>query len=368
EAPSTVQDGVRIVRFPVRHLPLSPLAFAAWRRLLWLLSAVRPVPVALLARLAHYTPWVPALSRWLEQTGERFDLVAGMTVAYEALLLAGLGFARRHGIPFVVYPLTHLGTGAQPGGDALARFYTMRHQVSLVQASHAVVAQTPTEARFYEARGVSPGRVVVAGPGVNPSALLGGDGQEFRRRHNLQGPLICSIAAMSAEKGSVALVEAVRRLWQAGRELELVLAGSILAPFQHFLAGLPSSDRGRVRLLGPIEEAEKRNLLAAADLFVMPSRTDSFGIVYLEAWLYRLPVIGAQTWGLGDVISHGHDGLLVPFGDVPALAEAIATLLDDPGRRAAMGASGEEKVYRAHTWEHKYTIVRNLYTRLTTGG
>ena len=99
----------------------------------------------------------------------------------------------------------------------------------------------------------------------------------------------------------------------------------------------PASD-GLLHVLGSIEETEKRDMFAAADLFAMPSRTDSFGIVYLEAWLYRKPVIAARTWGVSDVVADGEDGLLVRFGDVPALAEVIASLLDDPTRRNALGA------------------------------
>jgi glycosyltransferase involved in cell wall biosynthesis len=99
----------------------------------------------------------------------------------------------------------------------------------------------------------------------------------------------------------------------------------------------------------------------------MPSRTDSFGIAYLEAWLYQKPVIGANAWGIGDVITHGQDGLLAPFGHVEALAESMVQLLDHPDRRAMMGRNGEQKVYQSHTWEHKYAIVHKLYQELVAG-
>ena len=96
----------------------------------------------------------------------------------------------------------------------------------------------------------------------------------------------------------------------------------------------------------------------------MPSRSDSFGIVYLEAWLYSKPVIGARTWGVMDVIEDGRTGVLVPFGDVEALAAAVRALLTQPERRAAMGAAGRERVYRLHTWDRKVDAVHQLYTRL----
>jgi glycosyltransferase involved in cell wall biosynthesis len=211
---------------------------------------------------------------------------------------------------------------------------------------------------------VSPARIEVIGPGVNPQEILGGDGGRFRERHDIRQPLVVVLSAMARDKGAVQVVEAVRRLWRTGCAVELALAGAILTPFRAYLDALPARDRERIRLLGPIGEDEKRDLLAAADIVAMPSRTDSFGIVYLEAWLYGKPVIGARAWGIDDVIADRQDGLLVPFDDASALADAIAYLLDHPAERAAMGARGERKVYQAHTWDRKYASVRALYEKL----
>ncbi len=361
------QDGVRILRFPIRYMPAPAIAYAGVRRLLWLLSLARPLPTVLAARLSRLTPWVPDLWRWLQTTDESFDLVAGMNICFEPLLEAGLRLARRRGIPFVVYPLTHLGAGDKPGADALGRFYTMRHQVDLVLRSDALVAQTQTERDFYVERGLPSERARVVGPGVCPEAVLGGDANRFRQRHAIlqTTPLVLTLSAMAYDKGTVHVVEATRQLWQQGRDVALVLIGARLTPFERYLEHLPLADRARLHVLGPVSEEEKRDALAAADIFALPSRTDSFGIVYLEAWLYRKPVIGARTWGVTDVIADGEDGCLVPFGDVAALAEAIAFLADHPETRVAMGARGEQKVYAAHTWERKNALVQQLYLDLT---
>jgi glycosyltransferase involved in cell wall biosynthesis len=357
-------QGVRILRFPVRHLPFSPRAFAGWRRLLWVLSSLRPVPVGLIALCARLTPWIPGIWRWLRTTGEPFDLVAGLNVCFEPILEAGLRFAHRRGIPFVCYPITHLGAGEAPGQDSVGSFYTMRHQLAVVRASDAVAAQTPTERDFYIRQGVLPERIEVIGPGVNPHEIVGGDGERFRRQHDVREPLVVALSAMARDKGTVQVVEAVRRLWRADRPVELALAGAILTPFRDYLDRLPVEDRRRIRLLGSIPEQDKRDLLAAADIVAVPSRTDSFGIVYLEAWLYGKPVIGARAWGMEDVIADGQDGLLVPFDDAPALAGAISYLVDRPALRAEMGVRGERKVLERHTWDVKYTQVRALYQRL----
>ena len=116
-----------------------------------------------------------------------------------------------------------------------------------------------------------------------------------------------------------------------------------------------------------MSEETKRDLLAAADLFAMPSRTDSFGIVYLEAWLYGVPVIGARVWGVSDVIHDGEDGLLVPFGDVPALAAAIEKLLDQPQMREEMGARGQRRVYAEYMWSQRHALISQLYAALVAG-
>lgn len=361
-------EGVRILRFPIRHLPEDQVAYPALRRLLWLLSGIPVVPVALLHRLARFTPWVPGLWKWLETTAEPFDIVAGMTICFESLMDAAQRFARRRALPFVTYPLTHLGAGPRPASDALSRFYTMRHQVALVRESDMLMAQTPSEARFYAQQGLVEARTCIAGPAVNPEQVLGGDGARFRANHGLSGPVVGFLSSMSYDKGTIHLVEAVRRLWAAGRSFHLVLAGAILAPFRQYFERLPDLDRQRILLLGPIDDAEKRDFLAGADIFAMPSRTDSFGILYLEAWLYRKPVIGAQTWGVTDVISDGVDGLLVPFGAVDALAQALSHLLDDPVVRDNMGRRGEQKVYAEYTWDHKYAVVRETYARLAAQG
>jgi glycosyltransferase involved in cell wall biosynthesis len=361
-------DGVRVLRFPVHHLPFSPLAFAAWRRGLYILSSLRPVPVQWISSLSLAAPWLPEMWRWFRTTEERFELVAALNIGFEPLFVAGQRFARRHGIPFFSHPIAHLGAGNQPGVDPVGQFHVMRHQVAVVRASDGVAAQTPTARRFYIEHGAPAERVHVVGPGVNPDEILGGQGERFLMRHGIRAPLVAYLGAMAYDKGTVQVVDAVRALWQAGVEVELVLAGAILSAFQTYLEQLPTEDRQRIRVLGPVDETEKRDLLAAADVVAMPSRTDSFGLVYLEAWLYRKPVIGARTWGVGDVIEDGVDGVLVPFGDSGALAEALSDLLEHPERRAKMGARGEAKVYRLHTWQNKYQSVRAIYAELVRSG
>lgn len=359
-------EGVRVIRLPVSHVPMPQLAYPAIRRLLWLMSQVSVIPTGLMWKLARYTPWVPALWKWIEEDQGHYDIVGGMTICFEPLLEAGRRFAKRIGAPFVVYPLTHLGAGHRPGQDSLSRFYTMRHQVELVKRSDAVVAQTTTEKKFYVEQGLLPRRIVVAGVGVNPQDLLGGEGSRFRQRYKVESHLVASVTKLSYDKGVFHLVEAIQRLRRSGIAVSLALAGDILSPFRRFWKQLSDADKQGVILLGRISEEEKRDLLAACDVFAMPSRTDSFGIAYLEAWLYKKPVIAAKTWGVTDIVEHEKNGLVVQFGDVDALASAILRLVKHPEQRAALGENGFQRVLSEHTWDHKYPMIRNLYLELSS--
>ena len=281
-------------------------------------------------------------------------------------MAAGLQFARVHDLPFIAFPLTHLGAGPRPGKDSLSAFYTMKHQLAIVRASTVAIMQTASERSFYAGHGIPASQLPILGPGVTPGDVLGGRAETIRERYGVTGPVIFALGAMSYDKGTFHVVDAVQRLWQQGIEAELFVAGAMLGAFRQHLTALPPGVRERIHVLETIDEQEKRDLFAACDLFVLPSRTDSFGIVYLEAWLYRKPVIAANTWGVRAVVEHGGDGLLVPFGDVAALAEAMASLLADPAMAKAFGAAGEQKVYGQHTWAAKYDQVRQIYAKVVS--
>jgi len=137
--------------------------------------------------------------------------------------------------------------------------------------------------------------------------------------------------------------------------------------FLSFYRGQSEDVHRCCRVLGFISEEDKRDLLAACDVLVLPSRTDSFGIVFLEAWLYGKPVIGARAGGIPCVINDGEDGLLVPFGDTAALAKGIGLLLADRTLAARLGENGRRKTLGEMTWASKYALVREVYEHVHAG-
>ena len=362
DLPEEVHGGVRIVRLPVQRAPGPPIVYPIVRRLMVELSRV-PGSEPLLRQMATITPRLPGLRRFFA-AGERFDLVHATNITLDFAVLPAYALARQRGVPFVCTPFVHLGA---PGDSTILRYYSMRHQVELLRRSDRVITMTGLEADALAARGVPRARMRRIGVGVDPAEIAGGDGARFRAEHGVDGPLVLYIGALAYDKGAAHTVEALRRLWAQGSDATLALIGAPLAHFTKFYEQLPAEARARIRLLPYAPDDVKRDALAAADVFAMPSRTDSFGITYLEAWCYGVPVVGARAGGVPDVIDDGCDGLLTPFGDVDAIAGAIGRLLRDRPLAQRLGAAGQAKVLRELTWDRIYAQVRTVYDELTEG-
>jgi glycosyltransferase involved in cell wall biosynthesis len=214
---------------------------------------------------------------------------------------------------------------------------------------------------------VDENRIVVVPNGIDLSEMAGGDGERFRRRFGIDGPLVLHLAHKSVLKGSRDTVEAMKLLWRRGSPARLVLAGSTEEGFGSYLRAVDPVYRERIIDLESPDEQLKKDALAAQDIFVLPSRADSFGYVFLESWYYGKPVIGAMAGGIPAVIEDGEDGLLVPCGHYRVLAEYLDRLLGDGDLRRRLGEAGRGKLRRRFDWDHTvFPIYRELYGRLTT--
>jgi glycosyltransferase involved in cell wall biosynthesis len=353
-------NGVAIRRFPVRHLPLPPIYYRAWRRGMAVLSDLTFTPASTLYRFSRITPWVPALRKALKALPPgAFDLVHTTNIPFESMIAAAADYAERVGIPHVITPFTHLG---EPGDRSISRYYSMRHQLDLERRASRLIVQTRLERDFLGELGVPTDKMHRVGVGVNPYEVVGGNGERFRKKYGVRGPIVYYLGAAAYDKGTTHTIEAMRQVWARGVNATFIMAGStMLDKFREYYEGLPEEVRERCRWLGFISDEDKRDLLAAGQVFCMPSRTDSFGIVYLEAWLNGAPVIGANAGGVPEVIADGVDGYLVEFGDVPALANMIQFLLQRPDIAREMGKAGRRKVLAEHTWDHKIARIAEIY-------
>ncbi|HZT90063.1 MAG TPA: glycosyltransferase [Stellaceae bacterium] len=149
-------------------------------------------------------------------------------------------------------------------------------------------------------------------------------------------PVIGAMGRFVAKKGFAVLIEALARLAADGLAFRAVIAGA---------GAEADSLRALVRVRGlgqrvelPGWQDDKPRFFAAIDVFALPSHHEPFGVVLIEAMAQALPIVTTASEGPSQIVSDGHDGVIVPTDDPAALAAALAGLLRDPEAAAAMGA------------------------------
>ena len=197
--------------------------------------------------------------------------------------------------------------------------------------------------------GVAPGKVAVIPPGVDLDAW-----RADRSGPRAPGPArLLFVGGDFARKGGDVLLDSFRSGLSGRCELDIVSMGD--AP-----EGGPSA---RVhRSLSPADP-EMRRLYGRADLFVLPTLADCSPLAILEAMAAGLPVVASDVGAIAEQVVDGETGLLVPPGDGRALARAIDSLVDDPGRLRAYGAAGRLRAERLFDGRRNYQALASLLKR-----
>jgi glycosyltransferase involved in cell wall biosynthesis len=150
-------------------------------------------------------------------------------------------------------------------------------------------------------------------------------------------PLLLGLGRLHTDKGFDIAIRALPRLPGA----VLAIAGT--GPEEANLRALAAAEgvADRVRFLGWRRDAGA--LLRAADVFVCSSRVEPLGNMVIEAWSARCPLVAVAADGPAELVRDGHDGIMVPHEDPAALATAVASLLHNPERAAALRAGGRAR-------------------------
>ncbi len=321
-------DGITVRRFPIDYNALRRRA----TRLLGLVPYWR-------WKAQHWRPSfrVRGLAEALRAVDA--DLIHVGPLPYNSLMHAGLHAGELRGIPVVATPCSHLG---EPDSNAVRQHYLQPYQVALLRHCDKVFSMTTTERDHLHRLGLADQKLAVTPFGIDLQNAVGGDPQFLQGKYSLDGPAVLHLGMKAFEKGSETLVEAMKLLWSRGSNAWLVMAGPSLSTFDTFIA---SSGRNCPRLLNlpPFADEEKRDLLASATIVAQPSRVESLGLVLIEAWANRKPVVAADIEVSRELVHSSGGGVTVPFGDAQQLAQALENLLRDPAAREAMGAAGYQK-------------------------
>jgi glycosyltransferase involved in cell wall biosynthesis len=355
-AGTTHEGGVEVRRFPLLRLPA--------QRWLLKLASLLPVPGWWGELTLPWNPLSPAMWR-TARGGERFDAVHATALPYGWVLGCARRMARQQRVPFLVTPFLHIGDPNDPY-DRTRRTFTHPALLGIVREADRVFVQTEGEQEALARRGVRSNRLVLQGLGVDIAGCTGGDRAHARASWGFdeETVVIGHLANLSVEKGSLDLRCAAERAWKQGSRFGLVLAGPQTDEYRRFcdMGAVWSwwKHPGRVRHLGELNDAQKRDFFAGIDLFCLPSRADSFGLVFLEAWANGVPSIAYRAGGVPWVIRHGEDGLLVRCGDIDGLASALIQLETGAVLRRRLGEQGRSRLAHDFCWENKLRIVEEV--------
>jgi glycosyltransferase involved in cell wall biosynthesis len=349
-SPGTAVPGLSVRRYPPHSVPgrryvLKALSLLPVRRWQCLTSPCNPV--------------CPGMWRDAGSYAGPLDAVHATAFPYSFPIACGLRLARRRGVPFFLTPFLHIGDAADPH-DRTRRQYTRPHLRWLLRQAEGVFVQTRAERDTAVSLGVPAGRVHLQGLGVDPAECTGGNREAARAAWGV-GPgevVIGHLANNSEEKGTCDLLRAAERAWAAGHRFRVVLAGPEMPNFRTFWAGF--APKRSVTRLGVLTDAAKRDFFAGIDAFALPSRTDSFGLVLLEAWANGKPNLVYRAGGPGELVRDGADGLHARCGEVAELAAQLGRLAVSAELRRKLGAAGLSRVKSEFCWERSLALFRDV--------
>jgi glycosyltransferase involved in cell wall biosynthesis len=191
--------------------------------------------------------------------------------------------------------------------------------------------------------GIAPDRIAVIHPAIDVERTAETGAADWKNDLGLAlpGSVAVTVAALTPEKGIDVLIEAARELHRARPELHWVIAGA--GPERPALEARATALNAAsyVHFLGQLRDPLP--VIAAATVFVLPSREEAFGSVILDALALGIPVVASAVGGVPEALGGG-GGILVPPGDGPALARVVESIVSDPARHMQLALDARRAV------------------------
>ena len=325
---------------------------------------------------------VPDLAEWVKvfaggvtqyMRQQRYDLVHSH---YWLSGWAGLIVKQALEIPLAnsFHTLGRVKDASRRPGEPLEPLLRLAAESVLIALSDCVIASTDQESdELLDRYGADPERLCINPPGIDRTLFVPGDRRKARRELGLGGgPVVLFVGRVQPLKGVDIAVDAFAAVHEVLPEARFVVVGG------------PSGQQGsteltrvkhRIRELGldhavHMWEAQPHQRVPifyhAADLLVVPSRSESFGLVAAEAQATGLPVVAADVGGLRHVVEHGRSGIRVEGWDPTDFAKASLDILQSPAMRAELSVGAIESA-RRFSWAITTDRLLELYDGITSG-
>lgn len=242
-------------------------------------------------------------------------------------------------------------------------------EARVVACSDALVANAADESRqLVELYGADPDRIEIVAPGVDRAFFSPGFRDGAQRAIGYEGgPLLLFVGRIQPLKGVDVAVQTLAALEDRSARL-LIVGGASGAEGETDLDRIEGliTDLGvgdRITFVDPQPHHALSTYYRAADVVIMPSRSESFGLVALEAAACGIPVVAAAVGGLRTLVDDGVSGYLIEGRDPQDYADAVSRIISDPVHGAALGAAGAVAAGR-YPWSGLATRLERLYRQL----
>jgi len=274
---------------------------------------------------------------------ERFDVVHGLDI-YSPMALFVIPFAHRHRIPCVLTCHTVM--------DSPFSIFLQRPMGLTLRRAARLIAVSQASARFCCLLGCPEKKITVVPNGVDLSCF-NGNVDAFVMREELSigdEPLVVTASRLIKRKNPNLLISAFAKVLKVVPDAKLVIAGSGRERdnLSRQVKGLNIANS--VFMVGELSKEKVAQLMAAADVFVLPSKMESFGLALLEASAAGVPVVCSNAGGVPEVFQDGFNALLYSPGDDIAMAKAIIRLIQDKELAKTISANAVA-TSRRFTWE-----------------
>jgi glycosyltransferase involved in cell wall biosynthesis len=206
---------------------------------------------------------------------------------------------------------------------------------------------------------------------IAPNGIPDCFADHLKRRTHQAAPTLLYLGALDEQKGFLDILRALPEIKKRTGHFQLVLAGAWYSERDKRRAEqiIRDSDLANyVQFVGPVESSRKEDLLASADLFVLPSRNEGQPYAILEALAAGLPVISTSVGCIPETIREGIEGFLVEPRDIDSLADRMDLLIRDGALRKSMGLAARRRYVEKYTYEHFSSRMRAVFAEAVAEG
>lgn len=310
---------------------------------------------------------IPEFTDWVADHVRRSG---GTDVVHSNYWLSGIaGHSLKHDLDVPLVNTFHTFARVKAAGGDPESAQREKAETEIIGCSDAIcVSCTEEERQFVQLYGTPPGNIEIVSPGVEHAFFAPGDRRGARVALGLgDEPVLLFVGRIQPLKGVDVAVQSLAALGDP-RAILLVVGGASGTEGDTEMARILSlceelGVSGRVRFVDPQPHHILSTYYRAADVVLVPSRSESFGLVALEAAACGTPVVASAVGGLLTIVEHGRTGFLVPDRDPQLFATHVGRILGDAPFAASMSAAAVAKA-RGYTWSFAAARLRRVYADL----